>query len=66
MCRSFMFSSFSVGFTSDSVEFEWFSDIENAIQLNRDLEIPELSLINVKAEKCDGTRKSGLKKTLRD
>ncbi|KAL6743466.1 hypothetical protein Aduo_016502 [Ancylostoma duodenale] len=49
----------SLGFTSDSVEFEWFSDIENAIQLNRDLEIPELSLINVKAEKCDGSRKSG-------
>ncbi|EPB78002.1 Neurotransmitter-gated ion-channel ligand binding domain protein [Ancylostoma ceylanicum] len=49
----------SLGFTSDSVEFEWFSDIENAIQLNRDLEIPELSLIKVKAEKCDGTRKSG-------
>ncbi|KAK6758998.1 hypothetical protein RB195_016303 [Necator americanus] len=49
----------SLGFTSDSVEFVWFSDKENAIQLNRDLEIPELSLIDVKAKKCDGKRKSG-------
>ncbi|KAK5968573.1 Ligand-Gated ion Channel [Trichostrongylus colubriformis] len=49
----------SLGFTSDAVEFEWFSDPTDAIQLNRDLEIPELSLINVKAETCDGSRKSG-------
>ncbi|VDM73397.1 unnamed protein product [Strongylus vulgaris] len=50
----------SLGFTSDSVEFEWFSDIGDAIQLHRDLEIPELSLIAVNATKCDGMRKSGM------
>ncbi|XGW07032.1 hypothetical protein V3C99_016942 [Haemonchus contortus] len=49
----------SLGFTSDAVEFEWFSKPSDAIQLNRDLEIPELSLIDVKAETCDGSRKSG-------
>ncbi|KAK6011127.1 hypothetical protein OSTOST_23799 [Ostertagia ostertagi] len=48
----------SLGFTSDAVEFEWFSEPSDAIQLNRDLEIPELSLVDVKAETCDGSRKS--------
>ncbi|PIO62332.1 hypothetical protein TELCIR_16119, partial [Teladorsagia circumcincta] len=47
-----------VGFTSDAVEFEWFSEPSDAIQLNRDLEIPELTLVDVKAETCDGSRKS--------
>ncbi|VDO09891.1 unnamed protein product [Haemonchus placei] len=50
----------SLGFTSDAVEFEWFSKPSDAIQLNRDLEIPELSLIDVKAETCDGSRKSAV------
>ncbi|KJH53755.1 Neurotransmitter-gated ion-channel ligand binding domain protein [Dictyocaulus viviparus] len=49
----------SLGFTSDVVQFEWFSSLSNAIQLNRDLEIPELSLVAVKADVCDGSRKSG-------
>ncbi|PIO63043.1 Neurotransmitter-gated ion-channel ligand binding domain protein [Teladorsagia circumcincta] len=44
----------SLGFTSDAVEFEWFSEPSDAIQLNRDLEIPELTLVDVKAETCDG------------
>ncbi|CAJ0588564.1 unnamed protein product [Cylicocyclus nassatus] len=49
----------SLGFTSDSVEFEWFSDKNDAIQMHRDLEIPELTLTAVEANKCDGMRKSG-------
>ncbi|KAE9415977.1 hypothetical protein Angca_007605, partial [Angiostrongylus cantonensis] len=49
----------SLGFTTDAVQFQWFSSLSDAIQLNRDLEIPELSLIRVKADTCDGSRKSG-------
>ncbi|VDM56350.1 unnamed protein product [Angiostrongylus costaricensis] len=49
----------SLGFTTDAVQFQWFSSLSDAIQLNRDLEIPELSLIRVKADSCDGSRKSG-------
>ncbi|VDO32803.1 unnamed protein product, partial [Heligmosomoides polygyrus] len=48
----------SLGFTTDAVQFEWFSQLSDAIQLNRDLEIPELTLIRVSAETCDGSRKS--------
>ncbi|WKY09629.1 hypothetical protein Q1695_002186 [Nippostrongylus brasiliensis] len=49
----------SLGFTTDAVEFQWFSSLADAIQLNRDLEIPELSLQHVSAGTCDGSRKSG-------
>uniref|UniRef100_A0A1I7WYH1 Neur_chan_LBD domain-containing protein n=1 Tax=Heterorhabditis bacteriophora TaxID=37862 RepID=A0A1I7WYH1_HETBA len=49
----------SLGFTQDVVRFEWFSKLDDAIQLNHDLQIPELTLLNFNSSICDGTRKSG-------
>ena len=54
-----------VGFTQEVVVFEWFSDLDDAIRLNNEMQIPELVLIDYTPEVCDGWRKSGRKGYLR-
>uniref|UniRef100_A0A914EAZ8 Uncharacterized protein n=1 Tax=Acrobeloides nanus TaxID=290746 RepID=A0A914EAZ8_9BILA len=49
----------SMAFTSNAVQFQWFSKIQDAIRFNQNVQLPDLYITDYGKSECDGTRKSG-------
>ncbi|EGT60279.1 hypothetical protein CAEBREN_32132 [Caenorhabditis brenneri] len=50
----------SMGFTQDVVKLEWFSNYNDAIRIEKNVRIPELSIRHLHPDTCNGVRKSGV------
>ncbi|CAP39716.2 Protein CBR-LGC-44 [Caenorhabditis briggsae] len=50
----------SMGFTQDVVKLEWFSNSNDAIRIEKNVRIPELSIRHLHPDICNGVRKSGV------
>ncbi|KAI1712536.1 neurotransmitter-gated ion-channel ligand binding domain-containing protein [Ditylenchus destructor] len=49
----------SIAFTNNTVQFQWFSRREEAININRNVQLPELYIAGVENTQCASRRKTG-------
>ncbi|KAI1705856.1 neurotransmitter-gated ion-channel ligand binding domain-containing protein [Ditylenchus destructor] len=49
----------SIAFTNNTVQFKWFSRREQAININRNVQLPELYIAGVENTQCASRRKTG-------